>query len=634
MSVQIGFTNKASQTVKNTVDRDLHLEIKIPDPNLRWRLATDYNTGKLHYIDLRFEQDTIISKSISTQNTGFYFFRLQYSQDNKNWQDSEYLVNVHVDPDWIYDAIVYNVFLRAFSKKQTSDIHPGEGGTFTDVIKHMDEFVTMGINVLYFNPFHIIGETYRKYNPNDHLPGYLQPGSPYSIKDFKSIDPEVAFPQKNPNLLLTDPNKQFRKLVQAAHRRGIRVIMDLVFNHTAHDFIMQRIFPEWFLYKEHIDSPDDPYIYPEEIADGKPWGDPKHTVSPYNYGEFAWKDTAQLNWEYQYPPAPNKPPKNTKKKQMYEYFKSIPKYWIKEFGIDGFRADIAYNIPMDFWQQCILESRKIAKKSYPQNGAIDGEVIFIAESHEDKLKELFEAGFSLVYGNYSNKLFSPLQLKGYLDYMYNLSGDFFPQNAKWFIFPECHDFDRNTSKLVLGHLTTEAQNDHNEKEEMAVRGNLSRWVLTATLPGVPMIFMGFEKVEWQTIDHISYSKIDWQNHKDIHQEIAIVNQIRHSHNALQKGNYRYLENSQGLNEKTQLFAYYRYLEKEIMLIVVNMDINNSAQGEIFLEKLTYFDPNKAFILKDLLSNKIYYRKNDHFYVSLKPGQSHIFTVEQDWGDAK
>jgi len=152
--------------------------------------------------------------------------------------------------------------------------------------------------------------------------------------------------------------------------------MDLVFNHTAHDFVLQKYYPEWFLYKEHIDSATDPYLYPEDIKMNKPWGNPKHTVSPYNYGQFAWTDTAQLNWEYNNPPAPNLPPKNTKIEEMYAYFKSVPQYWIQEFGIDGFRCDIAYNIPPDFWHQCIEEARNIAKKAHPQNGSIYGEIIF------------------------------------------------------------------------------------------------------------------------------------------------------------------------------------------------------------------------------------------------------------------
>jgi len=603
------------------------------DSAYEYDVWTDWNNREWHSRDLIQTESHVYTLRLLSEQTGFFTLKIRYrKKGDKKFSVSKQQLEIHVDPSWIENAIVYNVFIRAYGAKAKDNISPAEGGTFEEVIKHMDNLVKLGIDVIYLNPFHQIGELYRKYNPNDHLPYYLQPGSPYSIKDPKSIDPEIAFHQQDPNKFLTDPKNQFRKMVDAAHKRGLRVFMDLVFNHTSHDFVLQKYYPEWFLYKEHIDSPDDPYIYPEETHEGKPWGDPKHTVSPYNYGQFVWTDTAQLHWQYNSPPAPNDPPPNTKIKEMYEYFKSVPKYWINEFGIDGFRCDIAYNIPPDFWHECIKEARQTAKDSYPSNGAVDGELIFIAESHQDKLRELFESGFSYVYGNYSNKLFKPLHLKGYLDYMYNIGSDEFPPFSQWFIFPECHDFDRITSKLVPGHSTDDFETDYSEKKEASIRSNASRWVLTATLPGMPMVFTGFEKVEWKQVDHISYSSIDWKNNKDIIDVIVRVNRIRHQHEALQTGTYTFIDTSQGLDEDTKLFAYMRYSPVETILVVVNMDIYNPTSGVLYLPSFDNFDPDKKYVLKDLLDNKIYFREGFHLFVDLKPGQSHIFLIEQSWGD--
>ncbi len=603
------------------------------DPIYEYDVWTNWNNTEFHRRPVLKKDGGMYSLRLLAECTGFYKIHIRYHhKDSKKFFESKTSLEIHVDPAWIERAIVYNVFIRAYGAKAKDNITPSEGGTFEEVIKHMDDLVKLGIDVIYLNPFHQIGELYRKFNPHNHLPYYLQPGSPYSIKDPKSIDSDIAFHQQNPDKFLTDPRNQFKKLVDAAHKRGLRVIMDLVFNHTAHDFVLQKYYPEWFLYKEHIDSAEDPYIYPEEVKEGKPWGDPKHTVSPYNYGQFSWTDTAQLHWEFNSPPAPNDPPPNTKKKEMYEYFKSVPKYWIQEFGIDGFRCDIAYNIPSDFWHACIQETRQVAKIAFPENGSIDGEVVFIAESHQDKLKELFEAGFSFVYGNYSNKLFKPLHLKGYLDYMYNIGSEEFPPYSKWFIFPECHDFDRITSKLVPGHLADEIDTEYSEKVEASIRSNASRWVLTATLPGMPMVFTGFEKVEWKQVDHISYSSINWSSSKDIIEVISRVNRIRHEHKALQTGTYTFVETSQGLDEHTNLYSFTRHTESEVVLVIVNMDITHTTSAVMYLPKVGNFDPDKQYVLKDMLDNKIYFRNGFHLYVELKPGQSHIFLIEQSWGD--
>lgn len=619
-SPNIQITNHSNRLIKTTNDVDVAITFSTDNPQVEYDIWTDWQTSIFHSVAPSEIEEGMYHATLHADTTGFYTAVIRYKNDREEWVESEASLDIHVDPEWIDETIVYNIFIRAFGAKEPI---PGEGGTFEDVLKHMDRLVDLGVNAIYLNPFHLIGELYRKYNPNDHLPHYLQPGSPYSIKDPKSIDPEVAFSQTDVTQLLRDPKNQFKKLVDAAHKRGMRVIMDLVFNHTSHDFVLQRLYPEWFLYKEDITSADSPYLYPEDVKDGKPWGDAKNTVVPFDHGEFGWTDVAQLHWEFRSPPAPNMPPPNTKKKEMYEYFKSVPKYWIQEFGIDGFRCDVAYRVPKDFWKACISEARAFAKEAFPHNRSIDGEIIFIAESYVDDLDTLYEAGFSLAYGDYSNKIYTPMTLKGYLDYMYNIGTNDFPEGTKWFIFPECHDFHRATSKLVPLH---------DSESEAAMRGNMSRWVLTATLPGVPMIFNGFENVEWHQVQHVSYSRIDLESTKDIRPYLAKINNIRKNFGSLQKGEYRFIENEGGLTDGSKIFAFVRYTADEVMIIAVNMDIYNEAGTTLQLPKVAHFDPDKPFILKDLFTNTIFQRTQGGLPVVLGPGESHIFLVEQNWGD--
>ena len=557
--------------------------------------------------------------SLQLKRSGFFWWRIEGRKTkNDPWERVEiedvYLKGeVQVDPAWMSQAVVYNVFVRFFKgmTQAQGDPKPGDGGTFDDVKAHLSTLKSMGINTLYLNPIHVIGSIRRKYNLHDFLPSYLQPGSPYSIKDYKSIDPELTYDRDTNKHLLSDPQQEFKDLVAAAHSKGIFVVMDLVFNHTAHDFVFQRIRPEWYLYKQDPLNLDMPYLNPSDIDKGLPWGDPQHTVPPFDHGAF-FEDAAQLNWEYMIPHVDGFAPKNPSLKEMWEYFISIPQYWVKHYGVDGFRCDVAYRVPQAFWRECIRKTRELAREL---KNNLSHDVIFIAETYTDELKGLQEAGFSCVYSDYSHKLGRPLELKGYLDYLYNLSGDFFPDGSKWFLFPESHDFARTPQK-ILG-----AETGNFEK---ALLANQSRYVLTATLPGVPLIFNGFEKVEWQPVNLFAYGAVDWERDSDLKDYIAKVNSIRHRHIALRKGKYSYVETNQGLTENTQFFAYLRQFGEQKILVIVNMDVHHQAGPAILY---LHEDFKHGYTLTDLLNQKTYKRSGQELSIELGPGQSHIFLVE-------
>lgn len=610
-----------SGLAKYLVGEDFELTVEVvSDQPVELQLYTNLNRS---WLDYHFDNlgNGKYTCRLKLTDSGFFRWQLKYrTPPDHEWhyvmdkQDHKVQGKVQVDPGWLSDAIVYNVFVRFFKGKVSGkgDIHPGEGGTFDDVKSHLDTLKRMNINTLYLNPIHLIGELYRKYNVMDKLPSYLQPGSPYSIKDYKSIDPELTYDRDTQRHLLSDPQQEFRDLIIAAHERDMHVIMDLVFNHAAHDFIFQRIRPEWFLYKENITSLDEPYLYPEDIKQGKPWGDPKHTLSPYDHGIW-WDDAAQLNWEYMMPPASNEPPKNTSMKEMWEYFKSIPKYWIRHFGVDGFRCDIAYRVPPLFWKECIAEARMEAHRA---KNNLAGDVVFIAEAFTDKLSELQEAGFSAVYGDYSNKLARPQDIKGYLDYMYNIDGQFFPHHSKWFIFPECHDFNRTPQK-VLG----DSAGINRDADLLA---NQSRWLITAMLPGIPLIFNGFEKIEWQPVNLFSYGAVDWESDLDLKKYITKVNRIRHQHRCLQVGSYTYLHTNQGLDHNTQIFSFAREHHDEMIIVITNMDVHYPAGPT------TIYLPEKfsgEYHLLDLLTDESYERSGRELIVKLDPGASHVFLVK-------
>ena len=187
-------------------------------------------------------------------------------------------------PDWLRAGTIYEIYPRDFSA----------AGDFNAVTARLDELHGLGVNILWMMPIHPIGEKFRK----------GEYGSPYSIKDYYAVDPNYG--------TLED----FKKLVAGAHQRGMKVIMDLVANHTAWDSVMMA-HPDFYKQDAH-----------------------GHIIPP----EPEWTDVAGLNYTN---PA------------LREYMIAMMKYWIRPSDIDGFRCDVACDGATDFWEQARAELKKI-----------------------------------------------------------------------------------------------------------------------------------------------------------------------------------------------------------------------------------------------------------------------------------
>lgn len=188
--------------------------------------------------------------------------------------------------DWVRDAVVYEVYLRSFSPE----------GTFRGLEARLSELKNLGVTVLWLMPIHPVGVINRK--------GML--GSPYSVRDFLAVNPEFG--------TMAD----FESLVRTAHAQGLKLIIDLVANHTAWDGPVFEQHPDWYT----------------RNAQG-------NIVSPVP----DWSDTADLNFDV---PA------------VRAYMNDAMQFWVREEGIDGFRCDVAGMVPLDFWESVVpkLDARK------------------------------------------------------------------------------------------------------------------------------------------------------------------------------------------------------------------------------------------------------------------------------------
>ena len=211
-------------------------------------------------------------------------------------------------PVWLDDAVVYEIFPRDFSAD----------GTLNAVTARLDALQQLGVNVLWIMPIHPIGKLHRI--------GPL--GSPYSVQDYYAVDPDLG------------TKAEFRQLVEQAHQRHMRVILDMVVNHTAWDSVMMA-HPEFY----------------QHDAAGK-------IITPHG-----WSDVAALDYTN---PA------------LRRYISDVFLYWMKNFDLDGFRCDAASFVPTSFWDEL-----------RPQLKAIKPDVLLLAEASKP---ELMTRAFDLDYG--------------------------------------------------------------------------------------------------------------------------------------------------------------------------------------------------------------------------------------------
>ncbi|MDI9366077.1 MAG: alpha-amylase family glycosyl hydrolase [Flavobacterium sp.] len=167
-------------------------------------------------------------------------------------------------------------------------------GTFKAFEKHLDRLKDMGVQTLWFMPINPISVKDRK--------GAL--GSYYAVANYTAINPEYGTLQ------------DWKNVVTKAHDMGFKVVIDWVPNHTGADHYWLEKHPDFYV----LDSVT------------------KKPVSP-----FDWTDTRKLNYN---------------NSAMCDSMIACMKYWIAETNIDGFRCDVAPEVPEAFWKKCIAELKK------------------------------------------------------------------------------------------------------------------------------------------------------------------------------------------------------------------------------------------------------------------------------------
>ncbi len=273
------------------------------------------------------------------------------------------------------NQVMYSVYVRNYS----------EEGTFAAVERDLDRIKSLGVDIIWLMPIHPVGEKAKK--------GEL--GSPYAIKDYRAVNPEFG------------TMEDFKSLVNAIHEKGMKCIIDVVYNHTSPDSWLVENHPEFF-YKK---------------ADGSMGN---------RVGD--WSDIVDLDYN---------------NKELWEYQIDTLKMWA---GIvDGFRCDVAPLIPLEFWMKAREEVDKVNPECFWLSESVEPDFITYLRSQgmvalsDSEIYRVFDVCYDYdIHQIFRNYVDGKCTLSKYVERV-NMQEYIYPANYVKLRYLENHDQDRAKS---------------------------------------------------------------------------------------------------------------------------------------------------------------------------------------------
>jgi cyclomaltodextrinase / maltogenic alpha-amylase / neopullulanase len=377
---------------------------------------------------------------------------------------------------WVRDAVIYEVYPRAFSPE----------GNFNGITARLDDLKSLGVTIIWLMPIHEMGREKKK--------GTI--GSPYAVRDYYSINPDYG------------TREDFKRLVSETHRRAMKVIIDVVANHTSWDSVMMKT----------------PEFYRRDGA-GK-------IVSPYD-----WTDVAALNYE---------------NPRLRDYMTEMLKHWIREFDLDGYRCDVAGEVPTSFWEGARSELEKIKP-----------DIVMLAESAKP---ELLVKAFDLDYAWPFHSALTEV-----------LMGD----------RPASHlrrAWEDERAQFPRGSLHMRFSDNHDERRAIArfgERGAIAVSALVLTMDGVPLLYNGMEvgdTTESGAPALFEKMPIFWkiaERRPEFPRFYRSMIALRRAHAALRQGETEWLRNS----DESRVVTYLRRAGDEEFLVAINLS-NSPFMGSV------------------------------------------------------
>ena len=350
-------------------------------------------------------------------------------------------------PEWAKNAVIYELNTRQFSKE----------GTLAKAAEALPRIKELGVDIVWLMPIYPIAEAQKKCTPAETTPCL---GSPYAAYDFKDVNPQLG------------TKADFRAFVQKAHALGLKVILDFVPDHTGWESKWMKEHPEYFVrINGEFTVPIDPFS--KQVTD--------------------WADVAMLDY--------NNP-------ALRRAIIDAHEFWVREFGVDGFREDVAGFVPNDFWAELRVALDRIKP-------------VFMLSEWGD-IPEHLTSCFQANYGWKFHVLIKDIAKgkKNANDLMTYLSAfkSKFPKQGYQMHFTQNHD--ENTWNGT-------------ERESFGEAGD-TFMALVFTFDGMPLIYNGQEASLNKRLSFFHKDEIDWSgpSRAAFFQKLT---QLKHTNEALWNG---------------------------------------------------------------------------------------------------
>jgi glycosidase len=427
-------------------------------------------------------------------------------------------------PDWVKHAVFYQIFPDRFAMgKLTSplslapipleawDAEPTlqgyKGGNLWGVIDKLDYLQRLGVTAIYFTPIFQSTSNHR-----------------YHTHDYYQVDP------------LLGGNEAFFRLLHTAHARGMKVLLDGVFNHVGRGF---------FFFNDIVENgPHSPWLDWFKIG-GWP-------ISPYDGSQLANYDGWFGNREL--------PEFNHANPAVREYIMRVAEYWIR-MGIDGWRLDVPFCIDEPgFWEEFRERVKAINPEAYIVGEVWTGTRKWLDGTKFDGVLNYIFAGATIAFTG--GDRVDP-KLVEHLDYEPHPSIDALTYAEKIQLLLHAHPWEIQLTQLniLASHDTARLLTmTHGDKDTVKLAT-----LLLLTYPGAPSLYYGDEVGLPGGLDPDSRRSFpaeeQWdQELLDFHKGLIA---LRHARMSLRIGEYRYL----GSEDKTYVFA--RIYEGDVLIVAVN-----------------------------------------------------------------
>ena len=359
-------------------------------------------------------------------------------------------------------------------------------GTFEAFTEDIPRLKEMGVEILWLMPIHPIGEENRK--------GTL--GSYYSVKDYTEVNPNFG------------TKEDLQNLVDRAHEHDMKVIIDWVANHTAWDAVWTETNPEFY------ETDEDGNFYPP-VED--------------------WEDVIQLDVE---------------NRDMWEAMIQAMEYWVRDHDIDGFRADVAYMVPTEFW----IKARHRLDEIKP--------VFMLAEAEDPELHRAFDMSYAW---NYASTIRDIGAGNAGLDALDEVLSENFSS------------FDKSDYRMFF--TTNHDENSWTGSDPEMYGDNFENFaVLSATVWGMPLVYNGQESGLDKQLEFFEKDEIEWNNY-EYEEFYTTLLHLNRDNKALFNGETGgdYLKVTTDSDES--IFAYKRITEDDEVFVILNF--SDTEQNFVF-----------------------------------------------------